>query len=103
MNTAKTEVMVSSKERENINVLDRHKNQLKQTEAFKYLRWTLTETGRCQAMVAESKCSVVQMERIDTSHLRQNVGKTEGEGIQEHSEASAVVWCRDVGSKRDRR
>ena len=52
MNTAKTEVMVSSKVRENINVVDRHINQLKQTEAFKYLGSTLTETGSCQAEVA---------------------------------------------------
>ena len=52
VNTAKTEVMVSSKERENINVVDRHNNQLKQTEAFKYLGSTLTETGSCEREVA---------------------------------------------------
>ena len=52
VNTAKTEVMVSSKERENMNVVDRHSNQLKQAEAFKYLGSTLTETGSCQAEMA---------------------------------------------------
>ena len=52
MNTAKTDVIVSSKERDNINAVDRHNNQLKQTEAFKYLGSTLTETGSCQAGVA---------------------------------------------------
>ena len=52
VNTAKTEVMVSSKQSENINVVDRHNNQLKQTEAFKYLGSSLTETGHCQAEVA---------------------------------------------------
>ena len=51
VNTAKTEVMVSSKERENINVVVRHNNQLKQTVALKYLRSTLTEMGSCQAEV----------------------------------------------------
>ena len=52
MNAAKTEVMVCSKERENTNIVDRHNNQLKQTEAFKYLGSILTETGSCQAEVA---------------------------------------------------
>ena len=52
VNNRKTEVMVSSKESENINVVDRHNNQLKQTEAFKYLGSSLTETGHCQAEVA---------------------------------------------------
>ena len=52
VNTAKKELMVSSKERENINIMDRHNNQLKQTEAFKYPGSTLTETGSCQAEVA---------------------------------------------------
>ena len=52
VNAANTEVMVCSKERENVNILDRHNNQLKQMEAFKYLGSTLTETGSCQAEVA---------------------------------------------------
>ena len=88
VNTAKTEAMVSSEERESINVVDRHNSQLKQTEAAKYLGSTLIETGSWQEKV--------QMERVDTSHLRQaDVGKTEGEGIQEYSETGAVVRCRD--------
>ena len=52
VNTAKAEVTVSSRERENINVVDKNNNQLKQAEAFKYLGSTLTEIGSCQAEVA---------------------------------------------------
>ena len=51
VSTARTESMGSSKERENINVLDRHNNQLKQTEAFKYLGFAPTEIGSCQSEV----------------------------------------------------
>ena len=51
VNTAKAEVMVSSKERENINVVDRQNNQLKQTGTLKCFGSTLTETGSCQAEV----------------------------------------------------
>ena len=48
----------------------------------------------------QGKSSVVQMERVDISHLRQaDVIKTEGEGIQEYDETGAVVRCRDVGHK----
>ena len=51
----------------------------------------------------KAKSSVVQMERVETSHLRQaDVIKTEGEGIQEYGETGAVVRCRDVGNQRDR-
>ena len=52
MNAAKTAVMVCRKERENIKIVDRHNNQLKQTEVFKYLGSTLTEKGSCQAELA---------------------------------------------------
>ena len=51
LNTAKTEAMVSIKARENINVVDRLDNDLKQTEASKYLGSTLSEKGNCQAEV----------------------------------------------------
>ena len=102
MNAAKTELMVCRKERENINIVKTHNNQLKQTEVFKYLGSTLTEKGSCQAEVGLGKCSVVQMEGADTSHLRQeDIGKTEGEGVQEHGETGASVRRRDVGDERD--
>ena len=50
----------------------------------------------------KGKSSVVQMERVETSHSRQaDIIKTEGEGIQEYGETGAVVRCRDIGDKRD--
>ena len=42
------------------------------------------------------------MKRADTCLLRQeDIGKTEGEGVQEHGETGAVVRHRDVGNKID--
>ncbi|GFR59887.1 RNA-directed DNA polymerase from mobile element jockey-like [Elysia marginata] len=104
VNTGKTEVMVSGRNRTKVNIKDKEGRELNQVDQFKYLGVTFSEEGGIRnSSKSKSEGCLAKMERTGASHSRFNdTNEVKDQAIYHSGETCHLVWSRMLDDRSER-